>query len=141
MPARIFDNQILTTSFVASKVFILGAEHVTLDFEAVITTNPTVVEWFMEFTSENPLDASTRFFREVAEEDAGNGVVAMPIVIRSLRDNNAADNLLPVATHLMSMQFIRHHKLVRIQARLLAGGGAARLTVDEPFATIPPLTG
>ncbi len=141
MAARIFNNQVLTTSFVASKVFILGAEHVTLDFEAVITTGSTIVEYFIEYTVENPLDAAVRFFREVAEENAGNGVVAMPIVIRSLKLNGAANNLLTVGTHRTSHQFIRHHKMVRIQARLLAGGGAARLTVDEPFATIPQLTG
>lgn len=126
MAARLFTNQVLTTSFVASKVFAISGERITVDWLAVVTTAPTEIQWYFEFGSD-----LTNFFREVDEEDLGDGNVDMSKVVRSFKENGGA--LLAAGTHRLSTQFVRRHQFCRMQARIVAGGGAATITVDERF--------
>lgn len=140
--ALIYENEILTAADVASKTVMLPGERLTLDFTLVVdaAAAPAQVNWFIEYSRDNPLAVAPLpvYFREVAEEDVGSGVVNMVRVLRTFRLNGGA--LLPEGTHRFTLMFIRHHKIIRLQASLV-GAGEVRLTVEEPFATIPQLTG
>ena len=121
----------LTTSFVPSAPLLLVGSVIVIDFEIVVTTNPTDVQFYFEFEGDeasDPNDAATLWYREVAEEDVGSGVVNMPIVIRGFKLNGGA--ALSVGTHRFNVQFVRDPgaKFGRIQAAIVAGGGAATMT-------------
>lgn len=126
-------NGALTGSFVPSNPFVIQGERITLDFQAVVTVGTVSIAFYLEFASENPLAAGTRWFREVAEEDAGDGVVAMPKVIRTFEENGGA--ALAIGTHRLSCHFVRAHQFGRIQSRV-TGAGAAALTVFAPFGIV-----
>lgn len=109
-----------------SRALLIAGGAVTLDF-LINVTGPATITFFLEF-SENATD----WFAEVAEEDAGKGVVAMPKVVRTFADNNST----AVATNAafaVSCQFTRQAPFVRVQAAVSAG--AAIMTLTAPFGT------
>lgn len=136
MSIVLFPGGPLTGAFVPSAPFVMAADRVTIDFTIVVTT-PGLIAWFIEFTDEDPT-TTVEWFREVAEEDQGGGVTEMPVVIRYLRDNSPAFPTfvnLPAGTHRLSAQFVRHHKIARIQARITGGGAAATMRAVSQFGT------
>jgi hypothetical protein len=133
MSAIILD-QTLTAAFTPSKPILIAGEKVVLDFRLVIPgPGPLSVQWYPEFTEGNPFDPTNlEWFREVAEEDIGNGNVRMSLVIRRFTINGA-DTALPAGTHRIDCEFKRTHKFFRIQ--MLGLGCVARVIV--PFGEIP----
>lgn len=121
----------LTGSFVPSSALLINGRDITFGFEIVVSTAPAAVEWYLEF-SELP-DPAGKWFREIAEEDVGLGVVRTPTVVRTLMDNGAAT--LAIGTHLLDAEVHRRRQFVRMQLRL-ASGGPATAEVTAPFGTI-----
>jgi len=136
--AQVVFNRALTGVFVAGTPFVMVAEKVVLDFLATVTAL-AAIDWFLEFTGDDPNDAAAVWNQELAEEDAGGGVVAMPKVIRTFKENGGAN--LAIGTHSLSCQFVRTHKCCRIQARVNAvpAAGAASLQVLTQFG-IPAIS-
>lgn len=131
MSTDLFVNKVLTTSFQPSKPAIVTGGKIALDLVAVVTSALTSIELYLEYASQNPGAAATSWFREVAEEAAAGGAVAMPQVVRTLQANGGA--ALAVGTHNLSLQFERHHMFYRLQARIVSGGGNAVLTARDPL--------
>lgn len=109
------NNVALAAGYTASKGLVLSGDILTLNFSLACSGGPSTVTLFLEFSEDG-----TNWFAEVAEEDAGKGVVAMPKVIRTLADNNStaiADN----AKFNVSLQFKRRMLIARVQMAASAG--------------------
>jgi hypothetical protein len=119
----------LTASFVPSDPLLISGNEITLGFEIVVTTAPAGIEWYLEF-SESPAGP---WYREIAEEDIGLGVVRTPTVVRTFMDNGAAT--LAIGTHRLDAELRRRRQIARVQLRL-AAGGPATATVNAPFGKI-----
>jgi hypothetical protein len=120
----------LGASPTASRALLINDQAVTLDF-SIAVTGPATITFFLEF-SENATATSGDWFAEVAEEDAGKGVVSMPKVVRTFADNNST----AVATNAafnVSCQFTRQAPFVRVQMAVSAGAAVVNLTA--PFGT------
>jgi len=119
-------------AFTPSKPFLIVAERVTLDwfFDKTAGVSTAKVEWFLEFTSDDPLSVAARWAREVAEEDIGNGVTHMPPVVRDFAD-------IPTGQTKRSTQFVRSHQFVRVQIKLALTSPdlLQRVTVQTPFGS------
>ena len=126
-------NGPLSGAFQPSLAILIPGEKVVLDFALVISTQaPLRVQWYPEFTSDNPADPNAVWYRETAEEDIGNGDVRMPPSIRRF-STQGGDNDLPAGTYHFDTQFRRSHKFCRIQ--ILGLGCTA--TVLSVFGEIP----
>lgn len=121
----------LTGSFVASGFTMIAGEKLSLQFDFITTGGPSTIEWYIEYAG-NPTTGPWR--REVAEEDAGQGVVSMPKVVRTFADNAGTD--LADGTHNLSTQFRRQESFARIQARITAGA-CASFVVTDPNGSQP----
>ena len=135
-PLQIFEAQ-LTAVNQASQPFLIPADKVVLDFDFDVTVLATV-EWFLEFTGDDPNNAAqgtTVWAREVAEEDIGAGVVHMPIVIRDF-SALAVGNLAAGTAQARDAQFVRTHKFCRVQIRASAGT-VTRARIRAQFGSIP----
>lgn len=121
----------LTGAFVASGYTMLAGGILTLDFDFATTGGPSTIEWYLEFASD-PINGPWR--REVAEEDAGMGVVSMPLVIRHFADN--AGTQLTDGTYGISTQFQRQEAFARVQSRITAGA-CGRFNIIDPNGTQP----
>lgn len=124
MPNLVIFNGALGAAFVPSAPIFIAAREVPLDF-VVTVTDPADVEWFMEFTAEDPTDAATLWRREIAEEDVGGGIVNMPKVVRRLRENGGA--ILAVGVHALTAQSIRTHGYCRVQSRVASGAASVQI--------------
>lgn len=122
-------NGALGAAFAPTRYLLLSGERLALDFDITVAGAPATVEWFMEFTSQNPSDPATSWHREVAEEDIGGGVTHMPVVVRDFA-------ALAAGTTRLSAQFIRAHDFVRLQMRA-AVGAVPNLAVTAPFGSQP----
>lgn len=118
-------------TFSPSKPLIIQKGALTIDFTIVVATGATSVRWFPEFlgADADPNAAASAWFREVAEEDVGSGVVNMPKTIRIFQENGGA--ALAIGTHTLTVQLLRNHGFARIQAEIVAGGGTALMTAIE----------
>lgn len=125
-------NGPLTNAFQPSLPLLINDSVVVLDTTLVIAGGPVRVEWYPEFTDDNPFDVNTRWYRELAEEDVGNGDVRMALTIRRF-STYGADADLPPGTYQLDAQFRRVHDFCRIQIRGL--GATAR--VIAPFGSAP----
>jgi len=126
-------NTTLGASFQPSLPVLIPVEKVVLDFKITIPGRDSIrVQWYPEFSEDSPTDPNVEWYREVAEEDIGNGDVRMPIAIRRF-STEGADADLPPGTYFLSVQFKRSHKICRIQ---MAGAGAA-VVVKTVFGDIP----
>ncbi len=122
-PAIIF-NAALTAAYQASEPIAIADDTIILDFEIVIAVGTVRVLWYLEFTSDNPFSASAKWFREVSEEDIGNGDVRMPYAIRRF-STYGADADLGVGTHYLDVQLKRVHNFCRI--KILGNGASAKV--------------
>jgi hypothetical protein len=113
-------NAVLSPVFVPSAALLLEGDHLTLDF--LFDANGTV-QWYLEFTGGDPNDAATQWYREVSEESAGGGAVAMAPVVRTFT--------VTAVSRALSTQFVRKHKLARVQ--ISASIGTPRAMVFAPF--------
>ena len=118
-------NGPLTASFKETKVFAIQAREFTIDFMIVASGGPSTVQCYCEFAEE----LTGPWFREIAQEDGGAGVVLMPAVVRTFAVTGGSN--LPDGTYNFDAQFIRRHKLVRLQ--MAVPTGAARVKVTAPF--------
>jgi hypothetical protein len=126
-------NAPLTASFQPSLPILIPCEKVVLDFKLVIGGRSSVnVQWYPEFTSDNPASPLAEWYRETAEEDIGNGDVRMPWSIRRF-STQGGDAALPPGTYYLDTQFKRTHKFCRI--KILGLGCVA--TVLAVFGEIP----
>lgn len=119
-------NAALTNAFQASDPFIMTGEAIVLDTLLTVANiavpgTAARIEWYFEFGSDDPNATTTSWYREVAEEDIGNGDVRMSTVVRRFAIN-AADAPLPEGTYRFDTQFNRRHNFCRVQIRVLAGG-------------------
>lgn len=119
----------LDGSFQPSAPVLLVANQLTLDWDITASSGPTTLEWYLEFAS----DPAGPWRREVAEEDAGKGVVSMPEVVRTFANNNGT--ALADGSYGYEMQFVRQAALARVQAAVTAG--AAIVTVSSPTGIQP----
>lgn len=113
-----------------SRALLITGGVLTLDF-LIAVTGPATITFFLEF-SENATATSGDWSAEVAEENAGKGVVLMPKVVRTFADNNST----AVATNAafaVSCQFTRQAPFARVQAAVSAG--TAVMTLTTPFGT------
>lgn len=118
----------LGAGYTPSRTLMISGGKVTLDFLLACSGGPSTVTFFLEY-SENGVD----WFAEVAEEDAGKGVVSMPKVIRTFADNNGT-TIANNAAFAVTCQFKRLAQLVRVQMAVSAGACVVtRLTA--PFGT------
>jgi hypothetical protein len=109
------NNVALTAGYVASKGLVLSGDTLTLNFLLKCSGGPSTVTYFLEFSEDG-----VTWYAEVAEEDAGKGVVSMPKVVRTFADNNGtaiADN----AAFAVSCQFKRRMLMARVQMAASAG--------------------
>lgn len=137
MAAPTIFNQDLTGSFVATRSLLITADEVTL-FWTLVTAgeNPVFVEFYLEFCVGDPTN-DTNWFREVDEEDTGDGVVNMAKVIRTFHENGGAG--LAAGTHRLSTQFLRNAPMVRLQVRINGGGSATATIVSASGELTRPL--
>jgi hypothetical protein len=135
-------NGPLTNAFQPTQGFLLAGDSVVLDMTAIIASVPPAatlgrIEFFLEYTTQDPNAASTSWFREVAEEDIGNGDVRMAKVVRRFSEQGS-DVPLAVGTHRLNMQFSRKEGFARLQVRVVAGGAnACTLSVAAVFGALP----
>ena len=138
-PDLIFDAP-LSSTFKPTKSVMLVGDKLTLDFELVVLAPGLAqVEWYLEFTSNNPFNNAAKWAREVAEEDMPGGIVNMPFVVRTFYVNGSPLVLLPTGTSRISAQFERSHNFGRAQIRL-AGGGKTTAKIYSVFGMphVPP---
>ncbi len=122
------------SGFAPTQPFQVSADRVILNWTAVVTV-AAGIQWYLEFTDENPIDPNTVWNREVAEEDVGSGVTHMPLVVRDFQ--NFSNGLgLPVGTTGISTNFVRQANFIRAQIKL-ASGTVTRLKVTVPFGSSP----
>jgi len=119
----------LGAGFTASKGLMIAGDTLTLNFLLACSGGPSTVTFFLEFSE----DGKT-WFAEVAEEDAGKGVVSMPKVVRTLADNNAT-NIADNAAFAISCQFKRRMLIARVQMAVSAGA-AVVTSLTAPYGTI-----
>jgi hypothetical protein len=123
--STILFNGPLSGSFVPTKAIALVAQKLTLDFEIAASGGPTTVQWYVEFA-----DAPTGpWFREIAQEDSGQGQVLMPAVVRTFA--NTGGMSLTDGTYRFDAELVRQQRLARVQ--LAVGSGAAKVKVTAPF--------
>jgi hypothetical protein len=97
----------------------------------VFRPRPLLVE------SQDPNWVGALWFREVAEEDIGNGDVRQSKVVRRFAEEGS-DAPLAVGSHFLNLQFARKEGFARLQVRVAAGGAnACTLMVSAVFGTIP----
>lgn len=122
-------NGAAAAAFTPSKPFLISGERTTLDFLFTLPAPGATLEWFLEFTSDDPNAAAARWAREVAEEDVGGGVTNMPLVLRNFAGI--------VNDEKRSCQFVRAHRFCRVQFRLAAASPAIdNVTILAPFGLL-----
>lgn len=127
-------NSALSSNFVATKPLMLADGTVALEFLVAVTGGvAAAVQFYMEYTEGDPNDKTTRWFREVDEQDVGSGVISMSQTIRTFQLNNGGN--LPAGTYGFSPQFKRLAQFTRVQIR--AAVGTATASVVAPFGSIP----
>lgn len=132
MAAQVIFDAPLTVNYQPSEPITVSDDTIILDFTIVIAVGTVRVLWYLEFTSDNPFDPNAAWFREVSEEDIGNGDVRMPYAIRRF-STYGADTDLGVGTHRLDVQLKRVHDFCRIR---IAGAGATAKVIapvnDKP---------
>jgi hypothetical protein len=131
--AQLF-NGTLTGSFQPSRGLLVANDALVLTFLVVASGGTAAnVSFYLEFTDGDPNDRATQWFREVDEQDAGSGVIAMSQAVRAFQLNNGGN--LPAGTYGFSTQFTRLAQFARVQIRVAAG--AATVQIRAPFGSLP----
>lgn len=125
MAFSIFNGK-LTNAFQPTAPFGVVGENIVFDMALTVANiavpgTPATIQWYPEFTSADPNNPATVWFREVAEEDLGNGDVRMSKVIRRFAENGS-DAPLAEGLHYLDGQFARRHNFCRLQLAVKAGG-------------------
>jgi hypothetical protein len=121
---------LVAPAFTGSLPVLVSDKRVVLDF-TLVTPGGVAIEWYPEFTDGGTNLATAPWFREVSEEDIGNGDVRMNEVIRRFSTYNA-DAFLPAGTHRYSVQLQRTHAIYRVQIR----GAGVVATIASPFGKL-----
>lgn len=132
--APIIWNGPLSASFQPSLPITISADKLVLDFDITVGgRTPLTVQWYPEFAEGDvaPSSGAARWYREVAEEDIGNGDVRMPLSIRRFT-TNGTDAGLPPGTYRVSVQLKRTHMFARIQIQ----GDGCTVTVRAPLSEL-----
>lgn len=120
----------LTTGTTSSLALMLVAGDLEIEFDLTCSGGPSTVKYYIEYSED-----LVTWFREVAEEDAGRGIVLMPKALRTLADNGSttiADN-----PHFKaSCQFVRKAPFARVQMSATAGTVVVN-SVTAPFGMGP----
>lgn len=126
-------NSVLGATFAPSRAFMIQGERATLDFLVEVTGETLAkIEWYFEFTSEDPNDPDAIWYRELAEQNtAGSGTTNMPKVVRVFQERDGT--LLAAGEHALDAQCTRAHNFTRIQIAVTQGTASA--VVRAPFAT------
>ena len=120
----------LTTGTTSSLALMLVDGELEIDFDLNCSAGPSTVTYFIEYSE----DLIT-WYAEVAEEDAGKGVISMPKVVRTLADENSttiADN----PSFRASCQFKRQAPFARVQMSAAAGTVVVN-SIVAPFGQGP----
>lgn len=105
----------LATGYSTSAAVLIVGQKLEIDFDLSCSAGPSTVTYFIEYSED-----LVTWFAEVAEENAGKGVVLMPKVIRTFADNNAT-NVANNTGFKVSCQFTRPHRFARIQIAAASG--------------------
>lgn len=108
-------GQVLTTGTTSSLALMLVADDLQIDFDLNCSAGPSIVTYYIEYSED-----LVTWFREIAEENAGKGVVLMPAALRTLADVNSA-TIANNASFRASCQFTRQAQFARIQMSAAAG--------------------
>jgi len=110
-------NQPLTAVFAASDPFLVTANYISLDF---LYDGDGTIEWYLEFSDGSPDLATANWFREVTEAVVGSGTVNEDPATRTATVTSTSRQ--------RSLQFVRHHKLARVQIRATASTPRVQIT-------------
>lgn len=119
----------LSTRFKPTLPLQVAAGTLPLNFLIAVplsTPAPAAVVWYLEFTEGNPNDPTTQWFREVDEQDTGDGVVTMAYVTRTFQLNGGGN--LSVGTYAFSAHLKRITPFARLQIAVTAGSASATIT-------------
>lgn len=129
----------LATGYSTSAAVLIVDEALEIDFDLSCSAGPSTVSYFIEYSED-----LVTWFAEVAEEDAGKGVVLMPKTVRTFADNNSTS----VANNTgfkVSCQFTRPHLFARIQIAAAAGTVIVNSATSEfglgPYGSVVVGTG
>jgi len=123
---------LLTAAFQPTQPLILADKELSLNFDFTVPAGVPRVEFYPEYTDDNPFLPTARWRQEVSEELVGNGDVRMSLVIRRFATYGADANL-PAAAYNLNVQLRRAGQFVRLQLR----GDGTIMTVSAPFGEIP----
>lgn len=126
----------LTSAFQPSQALVIADRTVTLDFKFTVSNGPATIEWYLEL-GEDPSPTGD-WYREVAQEDPGNGNVAIPIVVRTFALNGGGG--LTDGSYLLDAEMVRRHKLARVQIRATAGTVSMQIIAPFGMTAIAPAT-
>lgn len=120
-------KKLLTTSYVASSPIAIDSDDLTLFFDLTLSGGPTTVDFYLEYTDDDPTDSATTWRQEVDEVDVA-GAVTHNIVTRTF-------GALADGTYNLALQFTRRAPYARLQIKGSVGGGLAIVTA--PFGSKP----
>lgn len=118
---------VLGASYTPSRAMLISGDNMTLDFSLNCSGGPSTVKFYLQFSED-----TITWYDEVAEEDAGAGVVSMPKVVRTLADNGGTTIANNVAFN-VSCQFTRRAQFGRVQMAVTAGACTVTSLI-APFA-------
>jgi hypothetical protein len=105
----------LSSGYSSSAAVLIVDRKLEIDFDLTCSAGPSTVKYFIEYSED-----LVTWFPEVAEENAGKGVVSMPKAVRTFADNNAT-SVANNASFRVSCQFTRLHQFARIQIAAASG--------------------
>lgn len=127
-------NSTVPAAFTPSRPLQLSNDSLVLFWLITVTGGTAAhIEFYVEYTDGDPNNKTTQWFREVDEQDGGNGAVTMSQVVRTIQLNGGGD--LPAGTYPFSVPFIRRAQFARVQLKSTLGVATAQITA--PFGTIP----
>lgn len=105
----------LTTGFSTSAAVLIVDRNLEIDFDLTCSAGPSTVKYFIQYSED-----LVTWYDEVAEENAGHGVVSMPKALRTFADNGStgvANN----TNFRVTCPFTRPHQFARIQIAATVG--------------------
>jgi hypothetical protein len=118
-------GQALTTGTTSSLALMLVDDELEIDFDLNCSGGPSIVTYYIEYSEDLVV-----WFREVAEENAGKGVVLMPAALRTLADSGSAV-IANNTSFRASCQFTRQAQFARIQMSAATGTVSVNSVVAE----------
>jgi hypothetical protein len=126
-------NSGLSANFSPTGAVMIVGNRLLLDFELEVTgATLAQVEWYQEFTGDDPASASAEWYREVASKTV-DGAVTMSELVRTFKTSAGAN--LGAGTHRLSLGFERLQRIARLQIRAAAGAVQAQITAPYGLET------